>query len=284
LQVDYKLGSLPIVGWLLRGKGVGLDFSGVVERVGAAAGAFAPGDRVYGNCSGSLAQFAVADASAIAKLPAGISHAHAASLPTVALTGLQSLLDNGFREGDRVLVAGASGGTGAVGVQLAKCLGASHVTGICSAANAALVTSLGADAVADYTHGDAALYDELAKGAPYDICYDTVTSPEDQAYEPLARRVLKRGGCHVAINGGGADWTRALLSKALGFNLQRAHYSLVLKRPDAAQLAQVAQWVEQGKLKPLVDTTYQFEEAQVHAAFDKLKSRRTKGKLVVTMV
>jgi NADPH:quinone reductase-like Zn-dependent oxidoreductase len=282
--VDYKLPTLPIVGWLLRGKGVGLDFSGVVERCGSDAGDLRAGDRVYGNCSGALAQYAVADASAVAKLPPSISHADAASLPTVALTGMQCLLEHGFRPGDRVLIPGASGGTGAAGVQIAKALGASHVTGVCSGANAELVRSLGADAVLDYTKGEKVLAEELAAHAPFDIAYDTVTSPEDTNYEPLARKVLKRGGMHVAINGGGADWTRALLSAATGMNLQRRDYALVLKHPDAAQMAQVASWVTEGKLKPLVDTRFPFTEEAVHAAFDKLKGRRTKGKLVVDIV
>jgi NADPH:quinone reductase-like Zn-dependent oxidoreductase len=282
--VDYKLPTFPVISWLLRGKGVGLDFSGVVERCGADAGGFAPGDRVYGNCQGALAQFAVADATAVAKLPASISHADAASLPTVALTGMQSLLEHGFRAGDRVLIPGASGGTGASGVQLAKALGASHVTGVCSGANVELVRSLGADAVLDYTKGDKVLAEELASHAPYDICYDTVTSPEDTNYEPLSRKVLKRGGMHVAINGGAGDWTRALLSAATGLKLQRKDYALVLKHPDAAQLAQVAAWVTEGKLRPLLDARFPFTEEAVHAAFDKLKGRRTKGKLVVDIV
>ena len=280
--VDYKLPKLPIVGWLLKGKGVGLDFAGTVEAVGASApGGFAPGDRVFGNCSGALAEFAVADAKAVAKVPPAVPLRDAASLPTVALTGMQSLLDNGFKAGDRVLIAGASGGTGACGVQLAKCLGASHVTGICSAANAPLVRSLGADLAADYTRGEAALLAELKAQPPYDMCYDCVTSPEDTNYEPLSRQVLKPGAMHVAINGSGGDWTRALLGKALGLNLQRRHYALVMKRTDGAQLAQVAGWVAEGKLKALLDGPgFSLTEADVKAAFDKLKGRRTKGKLV----
>ena len=284
--VDYKLGAMPVVGWLLRGKGVGLDVSGTVEACGAVAASkgFSPGDRVFGNCSGSLAEFAVAEVADIAKLPAAMTHHEAASLPVAALTGLQSLEEYGrIKAGDRVLIPGASGGTGALGVQLAKCLGASHVTGVCSAANAQLARELGCDAVADYGQGEAALRAAVAQHGPYDLVYDTVSSPEDQNYGPLARQVLKPGAMHVAINGSGGEWTRALLSKATGLNLQRKHFALMLKRNDGAGLARIAAWVEQKKLRPLLDSTHSFSEAGVHAAFDKLKSRRAKGKIVITM-
>lgn len=282
--VDYKLPTLPIIGRLLRGRGAGLDFSGVVERVGSAVGdQFSPGDRVYGNCKGSLADYSVADAGAVAKLPEGISHVDAASLPVVALTGLQSMHEHGFREGQRILIVGASGGTGAIGVQLAKCLGASQVTGICSSSNAELVRSLGADAVVDYAKGEEGMLKELTGLGPFDFAYDCVTSPDDPDYEPLSRKVLKPDSPHIAINGGGFDWVRSLLSKAIGFNLQRRNFALVMKRDDSKQLAQIAEWVKEGRLKALVEATSPLTEEAVHAAFDKLKSRRTKGKLVITV-
>jgi NADPH:quinone reductase-like Zn-dependent oxidoreductase len=283
--VDYKLGSMPVVGWFLRGKGVGLDFSGTVEAAGSAAAGkgFAPGDRVFGNCSGTLAEFAVAEAADIAKVPASMTHKDAASLPLAGLTSLQSLERGGVKHGDRVLIPGASGGTGALGVQIAKCLGARHVTGICSAANAQLARDLGCDAVADYAQSPEALRAAVAEHGPYDVCYDTVSSPEDQNYGPLAREVLKPGGMLVAINGSGGEWTRALLSKATGLNLQRANYDLLLKKNDGAGVARMAAWVEAKKLKPLIDSTHPFTAEGVDAAFARLKSRRAKGKVVVAV-
>lgn len=279
--VDYKLPTLPLMGWILKGKGVGLDFSGVVERVGASVAGFAPGDRVFGKAGGTIAEFTVADASAVAKVPAGVTHAEAAALPVISLTGLQALEDHGFRPGDRVLVAGASGGTGSVGVQLAKCLGASFVAGICSGANAPLVKSLGADEVADYTKGDKVLEEQLAAWAPFDMCYDCVTSPEDKNYEGVSRKVLKRGGMHVQINGSAADFTRSILSKLLRINLQRRNFAIFLARNDGPGLARIVDWVASKKMKVIIDSQVPFTEAGVHSAFDKLKSRRTKGKIVV---
>ena len=281
--VDFKLGAMPVVDWLLRGKGVGLDFSGTVEAAGAGATGFAKGDRVFGNCSGTLAEFAVAEAADVARVPASLSHTDAASLPLAGLTSLQSLERGGVKEGDRVLIPGATGGTGALGVQLAKCLGAAHVTGVCSAANAPLARELGCDAVADYAQGADALRAAVAEHGPYDVVYDTVTSPEDQDYGPLAREVLKPGGMHVAINGSGGEWTRALLSKATGLRLQRSNYDLLLKKNDGAGVARLAAWAEAKQLRPLVDSVHPFTEEGVGAAFAKLKSRRAKGKIVVAV-
>jgi NADPH:quinone reductase-like Zn-dependent oxidoreductase len=280
--VDYKLPGFPILGWLLRGKGVGLDFSGVVDS--CASSSFKVGDRVVGNCSGALADYVVAECAACAKLPNSVTFSDAASLPTVALTSLQALMDNGFQPGHKVLVFGASGGCGSIGVQLAKAAGAAHVTGVCSGANAEAVRALGCDVVADYTLGDAALQSLLATQAPYDMTYDTVTSPEDKDYEPMSRMVLKPGGMHVAINGRGSDWLRALLSSALGLNLHRRSHKLFLKRSDGAGLAQIMDWVAQGKVKPQVEQRYAFTLPDVEAAFTRLKGRRTKGKLVIDVV
>ena len=281
--IDYKLGSMPVVGWLLRGRGVGLDFSGTVEAAGASVSAFRPGDRVFGNGGGTLAEFALAEAADIAKVPASVTHADAASLPLVGLTSLQALELGGCKPGARVLIPGATGGTGSLGVQIAKCLGAAHVTGVCSAANAPLARDLGCDAVADYAQGPEALRAAVEAHGPYDVVYDTVTSPEDPDYGPLARAVLKPGGMHVAINGSAGDWTRSLLSKATGLGLQRKQYALLLKKNDGAGVARLAAWLEAKQLRPLLDSTHALTEEGVQAAFAKLKSRRAKGKIVVTI-
>jgi NADPH:quinone reductase-like Zn-dependent oxidoreductase len=281
--IDYKLGTMPVVGWMLRGKGVGMDFSGTVEDAGSDAGTYKKGDRVFGSCSGALAEFAVAEAKDIAKAPASLSHAEAASLPLVGLTSLQSLERAGVKSGDRVLIPGATGGTGALGVQIAKALGAAHVTGICSAANAQLARDLGCDAAVDYAQSPEALQKAVAEHGPYDAVYDTVTSPEDPDYGPLSRSVVKPGGMIVAINGSGGDWTRALLSKATGVNMQRSGFDLLLKQNDGAGVARLAGWVEEKKLRPLIDSTHPFTAEGVDAAFAKLKSRRAKGKVVVAV-
>ena len=284
--MDYKTVLMPApVLWLTGMTSLlGRDFSGVVAA--SSSPEFAVGDRVYGNTqTASVAEYAVADASAIAKLPASASHAEAASLPVAALTAMQGFLEQGkLKAGDKVLIPGASGGTGTVGIQIAKCLGASVVAGICSAKNAELVTSLGADLVVDYALGDEAMEAALRASGPYDLTYDCVTSAEDPSYEPLSRKLLKPGGMHVAINGVDSDWMRLIFSTKCGLNFHRKDFRLFTSHPDSAQLQQVMAWVGEGKLKPLVDARVPFEEKAVLAAYDRIKGRRVKGKLVVDFV
>ena len=260
------------------------DCSGVVVRSNAPG--FAVGDRVFGNSvSASLAEYALADAAGLAKLPAAVSHADAAALPVAGLTALQGLKDHGaLKAGDKVLIPGASGGTGSIGVQVAKCLGAGLVAGVCSGANADVVKRLGADVVADYKAGDEALEAALRPSAPFDVTYDCVTSAEDPSYEPLSRKLLKPGGMHVAINGVDGDWMRLIGTTRLGINMHRKDFRLFTSHPDGEQLAQLAAWVAEGKLKVLLEARVAFEEGAVLAAYDKLKARRTKGKLVVDVV
>jgi NADPH:quinone reductase-like Zn-dependent oxidoreductase len=285
-QVDYKTVLMPApILWLTGMTTIlGRDFSGVVVR--SSVPTFSPGDRVYGSCAtAGLAEYTVADASACAKLPDTVSHSDAASLPCAALTSLQALAEHGgLKAGQKVFIPGASGGTGSLGVQIAKCLGASVVAGVCGAANIETVKALGADVVADYAQGDAAVEAALSPSGPYDMTYDCVTSPDDTNYEPLSRKLLKPGGMHVAINGVDGDWMRLIGSTRCGVNMHRSAFKLFVSRTDGAQLAQLMGWVVAGSLKPHLDARVPFEEAAVLAAYDKIKSRRTKGKLVVDIV
>ncbi len=285
-QVDYKTVAMPTpVLWLTGMTNLlGRDFSGVVVR--SSAPGFAVGDRVFGHTvTASLAEYALADSSAIAKLPAAVSHADAAALPVAGLTSLQAFAEHGrLQAGQKVLIVGASGGTGTLGVQIAKCLGAGLVAGVCSGANAELVRSLGADVIANYTMGDDAVERALRASGPFDMTYDCVTSPEDPSYEPLSRKLLKPGGMHVAINGVDGDWMRLIISTRCGINMHRKDFRLFTARGDGAQLAQLASWVADGRLKPPLDTRVPFEEAAVLEAYAKLKSRRVKGKLVCDIV
>ena len=284
--VDYKLPTLlPLGGWLFKGKAVGLDFSGSIEAVGSGVSSLSVGQRVAGNCRGALAQFALASACHVAPIPDGVSLAAAASLPTAALTSLQALRRGGVHEGSNVIVFGASGGCGSLGVQLAKALGAAKVVGVCSSNNAAAVRALGADSVATYDSGDASLEKQLrdSGAAPFDCAYDTVTSPEDRDYEQLSRRVLKPSALHVAINGGGSDWVRALFGGLFGLSCARPNHVLLLKQSSGEQMGELLQMVSAGKLKPQIAATFPFTEGGVAEAFAQLRGRRTKGKLVISV-
>ncbi|KAI9015342.1 putative zinc-binding oxidoreductase [Hyaloraphidium curvatum] len=273
--VDYKLASMPLVGWFRKGSIAGLDFSGVVERVPEGyAGEWKVGDAVFGFASGTLAEYLVANETEVARKPEKLGHVEAAALPTAAVTSLQALRTAGVKEGSQVLVIGASGGCGSTGVQLAKVMGAT-VTGICSAASAAFVGSLGADTVVDYA--DKAALDALAAAPKFDAVYDTVTSPEDADYSFLSP-ALKKGGRWVAINGFARDWARRFLP----FVGERAGYSLILTQHVGKDVEEVGKYAAEGRLKAAVEGTYRLAaEGEVAEAFARLKSRRTKGKLVV---
>lgn len=165
--VDYKLGSMPLIGRFKRGGGVGLDFSGVIEGLPEGyTGDLKSGDEVFGHSTGTLAEFCLCAPDEIARKPANMSFVEAASIPTTGLTSLQSLRIGGIEAGKEILVIGASGGCGTMGVQIAKALGA-RVTGICGTANVDFVRSLGADVVLDY-NDKAAIEGLKTGGAKFD--------------------------------------------------------------------------------------------------------------------
>jgi NADPH:quinone reductase-like Zn-dependent oxidoreductase len=206
-------------------------------------------------------------------------------------TGLQALRKvPSLKEGGRVLVIGASGGCGLAGVQLARAkVGPSgKVIGVCSAASAPLVQSLGVtDALLDYTN-PASFLEGLKAWAPFDIVYDTVSSweatdtlgggtPYAQAVTPyLASGV---GAKVVAINGSTRQWVGALLGWS-----GSSTYELFMQEPSQGDLMATVDLVEKGLLKPIIDSQHPFTGAGCEAAYARLKSRRAKGKVVVDVV
>lgn len=284
--VDYKLPKFPVVGSLLQGKGVCLDGSGVVVSAGSKAASLPAGTAVFGHFVGALGEYALADVGSVAVKPDSVSHEHAATINVAALTSLQALEATGLKAGDSVLIVGGSGGCGSFGIQLAKLLRAAKVTAVCGDANVALCKELGADVVCSYSSGDAALIAALQAAGPFDCCYDTVTSADDPSYERITRTagVLKPNAMHVAINGSPLDFMRGILAAKTGLAwLQRPFFSIVLHSDSSAQLARVAAWMAEGKVKPLVDCSQPFTAEGVTAGYDRLVSRRARGKVVVTM-
>lgn len=173
----------------------GLEAAGVVERVGAAVRSFKPGDRVVASRGfklGGHAEFmVVAETGAIAAIPPGISDPDAVALLFGGVTALAFFDRARLQAGEHVLVNGASGAVGVMAVQIAKQRGA-EVTGICSAANADLVRSLGADHVIDYVSND------FTQGAArYDLIMDNVGN----APYARIRHLLKPGGRFLMVIG-----------------------------------------------------------------------------------
>lgn len=133
-----------------RQRGLGGDLAGVVVAVGPRVSELAVGDRVFGRGTATFAEFAVASASALARIPDDVSSEQAAALPVSGCAALLAVRTAGVVRGDRALVLGAGGGVGSFALQLARLAGA-HATAVASTRTLALVRSLGADAVVDYT-------------------------------------------------------------------------------------------------------------------------------------
>lgn len=291
--VDYKLPRF------IGGKVVGIDVAGVVEKVGDdddAAGDFKVGDAVFGRAmtsdprgiTGSLADYAVASADELASKPESLTFEEAGALPTAYLTGLQSLRAGSVDGESSVLVIGASGGCGLAGMQLALALGAKRVVGVCSGKNFAFVKSMlggRADAerveLVDYTNEGA--MDEFKENnvGKFDCIYDTATgSGKGENYVTTFPKLLKdMTGQFVMINGGASVWARHALGRS-----QPPQQKLVVTAPKGkADLEEIATLLEKTGVKPNLNVM-SFDEKGVTEGFELLKSRRTKGKIVFSMV
>lgn len=251
---------------------LGTELAGEVEAVGQSVRRFAPGDKIFafrGARLGCHAEYvAIREDEAIAPMPGNLSFGEAAALSFGGTTALYFLRDRArIQPGQRVLVNGASGGVGSAAVQLAKHFGA-EVTGVCSAANAQWVRSLGADRVIDYAKEDFTQARET-----FDIILDTVGNCSFHRCKP----VLAQGGrllLVVATLGqtvGALVWPSRSGRKVLGGVAPGRTEDLLLLRALA----------EAGAFKPVIDRTYPFERiVDAHAHVD---SRRKKGNVVIAL-
>ena len=258
---------------------LGVDFAGTVEAVGAQVTQFKPGDEVFGGRTGALAEYVTVTADrAVALKPANITFAQAAAVPVAALTALQGLRDKGRTvPGSKVLINGASGGVGTFAVQLAKHFGA-EVTGVCSTRNVALVRSLGANHVIDYTKEDF-----TSGNTRYDVLLDNVGN------RPLSacRRVLTRDGRYVLVGGGGPNEHRIVgpFARVAAIFLTSPFVSqemgMFMAQLNKADLTLMANLMQDGKVTPVIDRTYAFAEAP--EAIRYLEAGRARGKVIVTV-
>ena len=238
---------------------LGIVLSGVVEKAGSRIIRFKPGDEVYGLTGFSLATYAEykcmkendsPKGGAIALKPRSVSHEEATAAAYGGLLGLQYLEKGNPEKGKKVLIYGASGTSGTIAVQYAKYRGA-EVTGVCSRGNIDFVKSLGADKVIDYTREDAA--DALEK---YDIILDSVGGMKTSPLKKALPDHLNEGGAELSIDDG----------------------NLLL---DSARLERIAQLVDAGHIKPVVDKVYPFEEIQ--AAHEYVEKGHKRGGVAVTV-
>ena len=255
---------------------LGVDLAGEVEAVGKNITEFKPGDEVFGGSTGSFAEYVCASEKEVALKPTNMSFEQAASVTIAAITALQALRDSGSLEtGQTVLFNGASGGVGTFAIQIAKALGA-EVTGVCSTRNAAMVESIGADHVIDYSKQDF-----TTTGQRYDLILDVVGNHSQASL----RRALAPEGIFVAVGTVDmGDWIGPLtdLGKlALGSMFRSQKMKSITGRRKKEDLLVVKELLESGKVTPVIDQ--RFALADVPDALRYQGEGHARGKTVITI-
>lgn len=275
--------SLPLV--------LGNEVAGVVVRVGANVRRFKPGDAVYARPAkdriGTFAEYIAMDEADIAIKPNNLTMEEAASIPLVALTAWQVLVERAnVQKGQKVLIHAGSGGVGTIAIQLAKHLGA-HVATTTSTANIALVKSLGADVVVDYKKDD---FEKVLQG------YDVVLNSLGKDTLEKSVTVLKPGGKLISISGppdpdfarqNGSGWLLRQVMRLLSAGIRRKSkrrgisYSFLFMTANGGQLSQITSLFEAGVIGPVIDRIFPFEKTNEALAY--VETGRAKGKVVVTV-
>ena len=250
----------------------GTDFAGTVESVGEGVTGLEPGDDVFGESEAAIAEYVAAPEGVVAKMPAGLSFEQAAAIPLAANTALVCLRAGQVEAGQSVLINGASGGVGTFAIQLAKSMGV-HLTAVCSARNAELARSLGADVVVDYAREDF-----TESGRRYDLVLDLVGN---RSLRDL-RRVLKPSGTIVLSGGGVSGKGRfigplgMIIRAQLLARVSRIRLAQPLAKPSTQNLAEVAALVESGSITPIVDKTFTFDNAAEAIRYLEVEHARAK--------
>lgn len=270
---------------------LGSDVAGVVVDVGSRVTRFKKGDAVFASVfdlgTGTLAEFAAVPESAAALKPANLDFVQAASVPMVGLTTWQALKERvRLTRGQKVFVPAGSGGIGTFAIQLAKHLGAKVGTTV-STGNVELVRSLGADEVVDYKKQE---FQDVLRD--YDAVLGTVRG--DALMKSM--RILKPNSSIVSLIGPpdaafararGMNFIMKFLFSLLSAKIIRAGrktgtaYSFLFVHPDGGQLAEIGELLEAGKIRPVIDKVFPFDQAKEALAY--LAKGRAKGKVVVQM-
>ncbi|HWI12142.1 MAG TPA: NADP-dependent oxidoreductase [Burkholderiaceae bacterium] len=271
---------------------LGNDLSGVVVDVGERVTRFKKGDAVYARLDksriGAFAEFAVVREGAAAPKPSNVTFEEAASLPLVALTAWQALVELGrLGVGQRALIHAGSGGVGSVAIQLAHHLGATVFTTV-GQRNLELVKRLGADVPIDYV---SKRFEDVARDC--DVVLDSAGG------DTLVRcfECVKPGGVVVSIGGTPSaafarSWglnefivlaIRFMSRKAMAAARRRnARYEYLFMRADGEQLREITRLVESGAIKPLVERVFPLEQVRDALAYS--ESGRATGKVVIKVV
>ncbi|WP_107839424.1 NADP-dependent oxidoreductase [Metasolibacillus meyeri] len=278
MLVKYKM---PLI--------LGNDFAGVVAKVGAKVTRFKVGDEIYARPRkskiGTFAEYIAVHENDIALKPKNLSFEEAASIPLVGLTTYQALYDiMQLQKGQKILIQAGAGGVGTFAIQLAKIMGATVAT-TTSDAGANLVKSLGADEIINYKTEQ---FEDILQD--YDAVFDTIGGKTLEK----SFNILKAGGKVVSVSGlpnarfakeYGLGFLKRLLFAAVSSKLtalERKHdvqYTFLFMKPSGEQLRTIANFIELGQIKPVIDRVFPFEDAQ--KAMEYSEAGRAKGKIIL---
>jgi NADPH:quinone reductase-like Zn-dependent oxidoreductase len=247
---------------------LGLDVSGTVEAVGKNVHKFKVGDLVFGSCLGSHAEYVCPRQNVLSHMPKNATFEEAAAIPCAAQTALQALRDIAqIKQGQRVLIYGASGGIGHFAVQLARYFG-SEVTAVCSTTNLQWVKDLGAHYVIDYTKEDFA-----DNGKKYDIILDAVG--KRTFFSCLSS--LTEMGVYITEHAIYPKYhpIQLILSPLIRRKKAKVH----LAKPNDRDLDFLRGLMEEEKLKPVIEKCYPLN--QIVEAHRHVESGCTKGKVIL---
>ncbi|MBH0008419.1 NAD(P)-dependent alcohol dehydrogenase [Salinibacterium sp. SWN1162] len=254
----------------------GADVAGRVVAVGDGVTGFAIGDAVFGEAAGgAFAEYATVTAKNFVTVPAGIDFVAAGATPVAGLTALQGLRSKGaVKPGDRVLINGAAGGVGTFAVQLARILGATEITAVCSGRNAEQSLALGATHVIDYESED---YIEV--GGQYDVIFDLMgnRTADDM------RTILAPGARFVGVSGPMTNrWVGPvfhLMRMGRAFKGSDVTFHQFTAGPTPDDLAYLAQLLAAGELVPAIERVVGLDG--VVDAIDQIASSHSQGKVAI---
>ena len=244
------------------------EVSGTVDRVGPGVANLKRGDSVYGLLNfwrdGAAAEFVAARAADLAPKPRSLDHLRAAAVPLSGLTAWQALFDHArVAKGDRILIQGAAGGVGTFAVQFAHIRGI-HVIGTASKRNTDFLKELGADEVIDYS---SVRFEDAIRDV--DAVIDAVGGDTlDRSWG-----VLRHGGVLVTIAGDAPDEIAAKYG-VRGVSM--------LVQPNRGQLIQIAELIDAGRVRPIVDAVFPLPRAR--EAYDRGLLGHNRGKVVLQVL
>lgn len=268
---------------------LGHDVAGIITKVGKQVTGFKVGDEIYARVAdfriGTFAEYIAINEKDVALKPKNITMEEAASIPLVALTAWQALVEKTkLKKGQKVFIQAGSGGVGTIAIQLAKHLGATVAT-TASEKSFAMLKGLGADILIDYKKED---FESALKD------YDIVLNSQDTKTLEKSLRILRPGGKVISISGPptpafadaiGASWIIKTVLSLISFGIRKKakklaiDYSFLFMRADGKQLSEITSLIEAGVIIPVLDKVFPFEQTNDALAY--VESGHAKGKVVV---